>query len=291
MIYPANLNLAITAAARAMSNTAETRKNSVSKIASGSKLETDHSDTAAATIAMKFKSDGVITGALQANMSNALSYLGAQSDSLKQLGQHMDRMSELVTSMGDPTKTATDQESYLAEFNQLRGEVVKVQTAQFNGLNLFYSQGDAATQQVQLSATNSSATMDLKQADMSQQAGWVALLGFSAPYTGLEGISDTPANLVDPNVLGGAAFFEGMNQEISQLISDNGSQQKRLKGALDHSQQEGVSTENAYSRIADVDVAKELTQMTRTNILMQSGSAMMSQANVAAQSVLKLFGV
>ncbi len=41
-------------------------------------------------------------------MSNALSYLGAQADSLKQLGQHLDRMSELVTSMGDSTKTTTD---------------------------------------------------------------------------------------------------------------------------------------------------------------------------------------
>ena len=121
--------------------------------------------------------------------------------------------------------------------------------------------------------------MGLTQADMSKQAGWVALLSFSAPYTGLEGISDTPANLVDPNVLGGVSFFEGMNQEISGLISENGSQQK------------GVSTENAYSQIAAVDVAKELTQMTSTNILMQSGSVMMSQANVAAQSVLKLFGV
>ena len=178
----------------------------------------------------------------------------------------------------------------MAEFNPLRGEVVEVQSAQFNGLDLVYLQGDAATQQVQLSATNSSATMGLTQADMSKQAGWVALLSFSAPYTGLEGISDTPANLVDPNVLGGASFFEGMNQEISQLISDNGSQQKRLKGALEHSQQEGGSTESAYSRIADVDVARELTQMTRTTILMRSGSAMMSQANVAAQSVLKLFG-
>jgi flagellin len=96
---------------------------------------------------------------------------------------------------------------------------------------------------------------------------------------------------VDPNVLGGASFFEGMTQEISQLISENGSQRRRLKGALEHSQQEGISTVSAYSRIADVDVAKELTQLTRTNILMQNGSAMMSQANVAAQSVLKLFGV
>ena len=167
----------------------------------------------------------------------------------------------------------------MAEFNPLRGEVVEVQSAQFNGLDLVYLQGDAATQQVQLSATNSSATMGLTQADMSKQAGWVALLSFSAPYTGLEGISDTPANLVDPNVLGGASFFEGMNQEISGLISKNGSQQK------------GVSAENAYSQIAAVDVAKELTQMTSTNILMQSGSAMMSQAKEAAQSVLKLFGV
>ena len=49
--------------------------------------------------------------------------------------------------------------------------------------------------------------------------------------------------------------------------------------------------ERAQGRIEDVDVATELTHLTRTNILMQSGSAMMTQANVAAQSVLKLYGL
>jgi flagellin len=52
-----------------------------------------------------------------------------------------------------------------------------------------------------------------------------------------------------------------------------------------------MSRGNAQSRIEDVDVAKELTHLTRSNISMQSGSAMMTQANVAAQSVLKLYGV
>jgi flagellin len=291
MIYPANLNLSITAAARAMSATAETRKNSVSKIASGSKLETQRTDTAAIGVTLKFKSEGVVAGALQANMSGALSYLGAQSDGLKQLAQYLDRMGELVTKMADPTKTGTDQNSYMEEFNKLREGVLSVHGAQFNGLNLFYSEGDSTALQVQLSATNSSATLDLKQADLSQQTGWIALLGFAAPFTGLEGVSDTPANLVDPNALGGASFFDGMTQEMAQLISANGSQQLQLKMALDHSKQTALSRESSQSQIEDVDVAKELTHLTRTNILMQSGSAMMAQANVAAQSVLKLYGL
>ena len=291
MIYPANLNLAITAAARAMSATADSRRSNVNKIASGSKLETPRNDAGAANIVMKFKSDRVVEGALQSNMSEALSYLGAQSDGLKQLGQYLDRMSELVTQMGDPTKTETDQSTYMGEFNQLREEILKVHGAQFNGLDLFYKQGDSKALKVQLSATNSSATMDLKQTDLSQQTGWIALLGFAAPYTGLEGISDTPANLVDPNALGGASFFEGMTQEVAQLMSANGSQQSQLKLALDHSRQTTLSMERAQGRIEDVDVATELTHLTRTNILMQSGSAMMTQANVAAQSVLKLYGL
>jgi flagellin len=207
MIYPANLNLSITAAARAMSATAETRKNTVAKMASGSKLETSRTDTAAVGVALKFKSEGVVAGALQANMSEALSFLGAQSDGLKQLGKYLDRMGELVSQMGDPTKTGTDQASYMEEFNKLREGVLSVQGEKFNGLDLFYSQGDSAALTVQLSASNSGATMELKQTNLSQQAGWVALLGFSEPFTGLAGVSDTPANLVDPNALGGASFF------------------------------------------------------------------------------------
>lgn len=290
MIYPANLNLAITSVARTVSSVVNQRNDTVSKLASGSSFEVARPDFAGVRVAMKFKSSGLMLDAMKSNMAGALSYLGAQEQSLKELGARLDRMGELVSSMSDPTKTTTEQESYLHEFNQLRASVADEHAAQFNGMDLYYNSGDASSYAVQLSADTNS-NLSVAPADLSQQAGWVALLGYAQPFNGLEGISDTPANLVDPNVLGGASFFAGMSEAVSGLLGANVSQQSQIRFALDHAQESARLTRNAAESISDIDVAHEVTQLNKSDILLKSGSAMLAQSNVAAESVLKLYGI
>jgi flagellin-like hook-associated protein FlgL len=290
MIYPANLNLAITSVARTLSSSAGKRGEVVSKIASASSLEGARADMGAVKVAMKFKSSGLMMDAMQSNMTGALSYLAAQEQSLKQVTAYLDRMGELVTGMSDPTKTSVDQENLLQEFNQLRSALVDETSAKFNGLDLYYSQGDAPLYNVQLSANDQSG-MNVLPADLSQQAGWVALLGFAPPFNGLEGISDTPANILDPNILGGASFFAGLAETVSSLLSINVSQQSQLGFALDHAHENAVATKNAADKLTDIDVAREVTHLNKTDILIKSGAAMFTQANVAAESVLKLYGI
>ena len=77
-------------------------------------------------------------------------------------------------------------------------------------------------------------------------------------------------------------------QDISTLMADNGAQASRLQFALDSLNVNKVNLEAANSRIYDVDVAAETTKLARANILVQSGAAMLSQANAASQIALKL---
>lgn len=290
MIYPANLNLAISSVAQTFSSQTLARKESVAKLASGSNFEATRADLGGVKVAMKFKSSGIMLDAMHSNMTSALSYLTAQEDSLKQLGTQLDRMSELVTAMSDTTKTSHEQNSYLEEFNQLRSALAAGRAEKFNGLSLSYYEGEKPSYSVQLSADNAS-TLDILPADMSRQAGWVAVLGYNEPYTGISGVSDTPANLMDPNLLGGISFFEGLSGTVSSLLATNASQQSQLRFALDHTKGAASLTKNAANTISDVDVAREVTKLTKTDILLNSGSAMFAQANLAAESVLKLYGV
>jgi flagellin len=72
------------------------------------------------------------------------------------------------------------------------------------------------------------------------------------------------------------------------MMATNGAQASRLQFALDALSTQKVNVEAANSRIYDVDVAAETTRLARANILVQSGAAMLAQANAASQIALKL---
>ena len=77
-------------------------------------------------------------------------------------------------------------------------------------------------------------------------------------------------------------------QNLSEKMATNGAESSRLQFALDALSIQKVNVEAANSRIFDVDVAAETTRLARANILVQSGAAMLAQANAASQIALKL---
>ena len=77
-------------------------------------------------------------------------------------------------------------------------------------------------------------------------------------------------------------------QNLATLRATNGSQQSRLTFAADMLSINKVNLESANSRIADVDIATESANLARFNILQQAGTAMLAQANMSQQSVLRL---
>ena len=79
-------------------------------------------------------------------------------------------------------------------------------------------------------------------------------------------------------------------QNVATMRADNGAEQSRLGFASEVLTTNKANLEAANSRIIDVDVAEESTQLARWNTLVQAGTAMLSQANQSAQIALKLLG-
>jgi flagellin len=77
-------------------------------------------------------------------------------------------------------------------------------------------------------------------------------------------------------------------QDLATLRANNGAEQSRLTFAADMLSVNRINLESANSRIIDVDVAAESSQLARFNILQQSGTAMLAQANQSTQSILRL---
>ena len=176
----------------------------------------------------------------------------------------IERVGELKVLATDPTKSATDVANYDTEFTQLKAQLTSLAAEKFNGINLF---NNALTAQV---SEDGSQTVGLSAKDLAGNAGVTAITG-AANLTGL-----SIANISLATV--GVATFR----------ATNGAEQSRLGFAGEVLTTNKANLEAANSRIVDVDVAQESTQLARWNTLVQAGTAMLSQANQSAQTALKL---
>jgi flagellin len=178
-------------------------------------------------------------------------------------------MSELAILAQDVTKSDADRSLYNSEFGQLQAYVSNTSSREFNGVSLF------STTALNVTIDSEGGTFTMDGIDLS-----------TSQY------SDAISGTTDITTTGTAVTALGfVKSAITKLAEDRasiGAYQSRLNLT---SEQLMVSKENlsaASSVIQDVDVAEESTQYARYNILVQSGTAMLAQANQLPQSVLRL---
>ena len=231
---------------------------------------------------MKLGAQIARTGAAQANVNNALSFSQTQDGYLQQVNTALTRMSELAVSAQDVTKTTSDRALYNQEYLTLGSYVADVATKSFNGVSLFA--GTAAGVAVGLSVTSDSENdkfamtgVDLNSTTYNNVTNLVA--GVSTPTSDLSSTADA------------AKAVTYTEAAINQLASDRASIGSNEEALGYYSNQLSSLTNNlsaAKSQITDVDVATESTNYAKENILVQSGTAMLAQANSMPQSVLRL---
>jgi len=278
-----NTNSSASYASLNLTKSSDLLQKSLARLSSGSRISTPSDDAGGLAVSMKLQAAIKRTDATATNVSNALSFLQTQAGSLKSIAAALDRMSELGTLAGDVTKSATDIANYSMEYKNLVLELNKLSSDSFNGISLFSNTaGDEGNLTVWLSQDGTQ-TMAISTARVV--AAWQGnnlVLGTAAT-----GNLSNITNLTDATG-SGIANVSASIQAISTLMANNGAQSSRLQFALDSLNINKVNLEAANSRIYDVDVAAETTRLARANILVQSGAAMLSQANAASQIALKL---
>jgi flagellin len=259
---------------------------SMAKLSSGSRLVEPSDDAAGVALHLKMGAAVRRQSAVETNITNALSLMQTQAASLSAVSKQLTRMSELAVLMQDVTKTTEDLDNYMTELNQLRQEMGRTFEDRFNGTDLLFYQGVNTPLTVYLDEAGTQ-TMTLDRSDFSANTGWGILVGTTKPYSGTVGATDTPANLIN-ETLWGSSSFQILIQDLATMISVNGAAQSRLLFALDSVRNQQVNFEQAVSRMADTDVAAETSKLARSNVLVQSGASMVSQANNSANTLLKL---
>ena len=262
-----NTNISAQNAALNLQASHDMLAKSLARLSTGSRIVNPSDDAAGVAVGSRLDAQIKRLNAAKANIGNAISFTQTQDGFLTKVAKALDRMSELSMLAQDVTKSDADRSLYNNEYQQLGAFITNSGTKDFNGVSLF-------------SSTGLNVTID-------SEGGTFAMNGVDlnvAAYT----------NATTANVSTRAAAVSALvtiRAAITQMAADRatiGAYQSRMDAT---SEQLAVNSENitaAASRIEDVDVATESTQYARYNILVQSGTAMLAQANSLPQTVLRL---
>ena len=260
-----NTNTAAIRGARMLGESTDRLNSALARLASGSKIVSPQDDAAGLAVASKFDAQIQRNKGVQNNLTSALSYSQTQDGFLQKVGKALDRMSELSTLALDTTKSTADKSNYNTEFTDLKNYISDIGVKEFNGVSLFSGTGlsvtkdsDGGTWTLNASGLNSS---DISSVIASAFAV-TSSAAVSTLKTAIENVATHRAKV------GANIQRLQFTQEQVSILSEN--------------------LQSSVSRIKDVDVAEESTQYARYNILVQSGTAMLAQANLLPQNALRL---
>ena len=278
----ANRQLGITTSAQAKSS---------EKLSSGYRINRAGDDAAGLTISEKMRSQ--IRGLNKAsdNAQDGVSLIQVAEGALSETHSILQRMNELATQAANDTNTTADRNAIQSEINQLTSEIDRIQsTTQFNTMNLIDGSYTAKNLQV---------------GSLSGQAILVSIENMNATSL-FGGTNDAVSSVSDVNTenlksynnkltvssfdTAGSAMksIQSAIALVSNQRSNLGAVQNRLEHTIANLDNISENTQSAESRIRDTDMAEEMVNYSKNNILAQAGQSMLAQANQSTQGVLSL---
>jgi flagellin len=254
---------------RNLVTTQKSLSQSMEKLSSGFRINRAADDAAGLAISEKLQAQIGGLDQAQRNAQDAVSLVQTGEGALAEVQSMLQRVRDLAVEFNNGTLSASDQSAITAEVAQLCQEIsdIGAQTS-FNGINLLNG-GTTITFQV---GANDGETMAVSA---------VNLFGSGASY-------DVDASMFNFSGTVSLSSIDAAIQNVSNARSTFGSVQNRLDHRLNNLSTYEENLQASESGIKDVDMASEMVNFTKLQILNQAGTAMLAQANSAPQSVLSL---
>ena len=254
----------------------------IEKLSSGEKINRAGDDASGLAVSEKMRSQ--IRGLNQAsrNIQNGVSFIQTTEGYLQETTDILQRIRELSVQSANGIYSSEDRMQIQVEVSQLVSEIDRIASqAQFNGMNMLtgrFAQASNEVMQFQIGA------------NMDQNAR-VFIGTMTASALGLKGIQgqDDQITISDPeqaNATLGAV--DNALLTVTKQRADLGAYQNRFEMAVNGVNIAAENTQSAESRIRDTDMAAQMVEFTKNQILTQSATAMLSQANSSSQNVLAL---
>jgi flagellin len=259
-----NNNIEAFNAHRNLVGTSDRLGKSMERLSSGYRINRAADDAAGLAISERLRAQVRGISQAQRNAQDAVSLVQTAEGSLDEVHSMLQRARELAVQYKNGSLSETDQEAIQSEINQLASEVERIGTSsEFNGIKLLNA---AATVTFQVGANDGEV---ITVSTISLGAG----VGATAFELGAE----TDISEIDAAI--GA---------VSTQRAEFGAVQNRLEHTLNNLAVYQENLTASESRIRDVDMAAEMVEFTKLQILQQAGTAMLAQAQQSGQSVLTL---
>ena len=262
---------------------------STEKLSSGYRINRAGDDAAGLSISEKMRSQ--IRGLNKAsnNAENGISLIQTAEGALNEVHAILQRMNELATQGANDVNTSVDRAAINKEMSSLSEELGRIQsTTQFNDMNLLDGSFDGKYLQV---GAKENQTIEVKITDLADIASnTLTTDGDLSGKLGLTQVTTSTGTVDEEN----AEYAEAMTKiqedikAVSGLRSDLGAIQNRLEHTIANLDTTAENTQAAESLIRDVDMASEMVEFSKNQILAQAGQSMLAQANSANQGVLSL---
>ena len=258
-----NNNVAAINAHRQLVQTSNNAAKSMERLSSGYRINRAADDAAGLAISEKLR--GQIRGLSQAqrNAQDGVSLVQTAEGSLNEVHSMLQRVRELAVQYQNGTLSTSDKAAITAEAQQLASEIERIgTTADFNGIKLL--DGTAGTISFQVGA-NDGDVISVSTSTLTTQIGNIDITG-----------------------TGAISAIDAAISNVSSMRGQFGAVQNRLEHTLNNLATYQEILTASVSRIRDVDMASEMVEFSKDQILQQAGTSMLAQANQAPQSILSL---
>jgi flagellin len=275
-----NTNIASLNSWRNLQASQNSMNASLEKLSSGKKINRAADDASGLAISEKMTSQ--INGLDQAtqNAQNGISLIQTAEGALNETTAIIQRLRTLAVQSTNDTNTNDDRAQTQKEVKQLIAEISRIaSTTQFNTKNLL--NGDASG-----SVSGDKGALTFQIGANKGQTITISIANMAAGTTGLK--LDSISLSVAANAAIAISSLDSALATVSSTRAELGAVQNRLTHTINNLEVASENLSSARSNLQDTDMAKEMANYSKQQVLIQSGTAMLAQANQSSQSVLKL---
>ncbi len=287
----------------ALENARRENSDSLEKLSSGQVFTSNEPRPADRALAerLEYKLRGLSTS--KRNINDAVSMLQMAESGFTEVSNMLIRMKEINSAAATTTLSDNERKFLFIEYQALHDEIDRISaTTEFNSIPLLNGQNEKVPERLIFRMGDANRADDAPKdsgdwnelrfdglKDVIVTSVGLGLKSASEFLGNEEGVDlETANDLLEPEDSRFASIYDQALDKISNFRAIYGAMQTRLNKAIDYNE---VVTENiaaAKSKIADVDYAEEVAKMTQNNILLQTGTALLTQNNIAAGTALHL---
>lgn len=268
-----NTNVSAMTTLRYLNQATDAKSKALTELSSGSRINSASDDAAGLAVSEKMKAQ--IGGIEQAenNAQDGVSLVQTAEGEMSETQSILDRMRDLAVESANGTLTSSDRSSINDEFSQLTDEINRLAgSTTFNTQNLVSG------------TTTNTFTFQIGTNTQADNRITVTISAMGTTALGINSISILSAG----SAVKAISAIDGALDKVSGARATLGAVENRLSYAISNLETSDENTSEANSRIRDVDMAQEMTEYTKENILTQAATTMLSQANSMPSTALTL---